>query len=140
MGHHVVRRDRQGNGDFGAPRSPRVHRGVDFEFRVGEPVEAPVSGLVVNIGYCYDDDLSFRYVEILAHNRKFIAKLLYVEPSTEVGQFVNEGDEIGTAQDIAGRYGHGMINHVHVEVLVDAMILQGGPCGNDPDYPTTRTA
>lgn len=124
--HRVIRRDRQGSGDFGAPRGSRVHRGVDLEFEVGEEVEAPASGMVVNLGYCYNDDLSFRYVEILSHNRKFICKLLYVKPAVRRGIFVNKGDVIGVAQDIAGRYGGGMVNHVHLEVLVDPMLLKGG--------------
>lgn len=121
-----VRSDSEGDGAFAARRGNRIHNGVDYEFYAGEAVPAPVSGRVSRIGYCYDDDLSYRYIEIASLNRKAIVRLLYVAPGVHRGDFVTEGDIVGRAQDIAARYSPRMQNHVHCAVWVDPTILKGG--------------
>ena len=133
MPGRTVRSDIEGDGSFAAKRGSRQHYGIDYVFDVGEQVPSPVSGRVYRIGYCYDDDLTYRLIEILTHNEKAIVRLLYVAPLVRKGDFVTEGDIVGTAQDIRARYGRRMKNHVHCEVFVDPAILKGGSFEEIPD-------
>lgn len=130
-----VRMDGAGSGDFASSRGGRLHKGVDFEFAYNEEVPSPVTGTVVRIGHCYADDLSYRLVEILTHNQLALVRLLYVRPLVGKNQFVNEGDIIGTAQNIAARHGPPMKNHVHIEVNIDPRILKGGSIEEDDTLP-----
>lgn len=133
MDNRRIRSDSEGDGAFAARRGDKIHQGVDFEFDVGEDVACPATGRVSRIGYCYDDDLSYRYVEILTHNKKAIVRLLYVLPMVRRGDFVNRGDIIGQAQNIRKRYSRSMKNHVHCEVRIDPTILKGGDDETIPD-------
>ena len=133
MPNHRVRSDSEGHGHFAAKRGSRIHFGIDYLFNVGEAVPSPVAGRVHRIGYCYDDDHSYRLIEILTQNKKAIVRLLYVAPAVRAGDFVIEGDIVGQAQDIAARYNPKMKNHVHCEVFVDPAILKGGRFEEIPD-------
>ena len=113
----AIRNDAAGSGHFGAPRGDRKHRGIDYAVPVGAVILAPVAGTVTKLGYCYADDLQWRYVEVTdgdgSRHRAF-----YVDPCVETGMEVTEYDPIGVAQDITRRYpGSGMIAHVHYEVI-----------------------
>ncbi len=91
----------------------------------GAPVLAPLSGKVTHIGFAYSDPDALRYVEIVNPETNFTVRVLYVAPTVAEGDVVSAGEEIGVAQDLAGRY-PGITNHVHVELrdahrrLVDA--------------------
>lgn len=106
--------DDWGSGAFGASRGSRVHKGIDYECPAGAEVLSPVSGKVTKLGYPYADDLSYRYVQI---SNTYDHRLFYVEPSVEVGQWVNENTPIGICQNLQARYDKKMKNHVHYEVL-----------------------
>jgi murein DD-endopeptidase MepM/ murein hydrolase activator NlpD len=114
--------DGWGQGHFQAPRGTRYHKGVDLMCYAGSPIHSHVSGKVTKHGYCYNDDLSYRYVEVTAKGG-MRHRFFYVSPIAEVGDQVIEGDLLGTCQDIQARYkdrkpDRYMVNHVHYEVLM----------------------
>lgn len=109
-------RDGYGSGSFGASRGDRVHSGIDFKAPPDAVILSPVSGKVTKLGYPYNDDLSFKYVEI-TDSRKRKHRLFYVDPSVSKGDTIKENDPIGSAQHISARYNvHLMNNHIHYEV------------------------
>lgn len=116
---HAVRGvDAYGSGAFGAPRDGgrRAHQGVDLVAAPGEPIRAPISGIVTRLGEAYGGRDGLTYVEIANPATRYIARVLYVGPAVPLGRRVAAGDFIGQAQDLAGRYPAGMTNHVHVEL------------------------
>ncbi|MHC4703362.1 MAG: peptidoglycan DD-metalloendopeptidase family protein [Planctomycetota bacterium] len=120
--------DPKGSGMFAAGRGSKRHKGVDYRKAVGQDVKTPVAGIVTRLGWCYKDE-PYRLVEILSHKGAFLWRVLYVDPCVESGAIVKSGQTIGQAQDIASKYGGGMINHVHVEVSIDPTLLIGGKNG-----------
>jgi len=110
--------DAYGSGAFGASRDGgrRAHRGVDFVARPGEPVRAPIAGVVTRIGRAYASQDELKYIEIANLATRYTARVLYVGPAVKLGWVVAAGDTIGYAQNLAGRYPAGMTNHVHVEL------------------------
>ncbi|MCA1800695.1 MAG: hypothetical protein LC650_05325 [Actinobacteria bacterium] len=60
-----MRNDRAGGGGYGAPRGRnRKHNGVDLLVQPGDHILSTMAGFVTKHGYCYADDLSWRYVEV----------------------------------------------------------------------------
>lgn len=106
-----------GSGAYGASRDGGVrhHEGVDYVAKAGQAVKAPISGYVTRVGYAYDDDLSFRYVEITNPALRYQARVLYIAPDVAVGDTVRLGETIGEAQTLQGRY-PGITDHVHLEL------------------------
>ena len=112
-----VRSDPAGDGSYGAPRGTRVHRGIDFRCVPEQAVFGGITGKVTKHGYCYGNDLSWRYVQVTdwqgLHHRFF-----YVDPILPIGEVVTPETRIGVAQDITKRYpNQGMLPHVHYEVM-----------------------
>ncbi|MCK4795572.1 MAG: M23 family metallopeptidase [Desulfobacteraceae bacterium] len=105
-----------GDGYFGAPRGTRTHNGIDYVCPAGSRVFSPCEGKVTKLGYPYSDDLSFRYVQITLGDRNH--RVFYIEPTVQVGDFVAEGDAIGVAQDLEGRY-EGITPHIHYEIKIN---------------------
>ena len=103
-----------GCGGFGDSRGSRKHNGVDLICQAGARVRSPVSGRVTKLGYCYADDLNFRYVEVSSHGYRF--RIFYVEPLVAVGDEVSRKTNIGVVQSIASRY-QGITPHVHFELM-----------------------
>lgn len=122
-------KDPMGSGAFAASRSGRRHNGVDYRKDPGDEIVSPVSGIVTRIGQCYSDTAKYKLVEILTNRGFFMWRFLYVDPTVVAGDKVKEGDVIGHCQDIASKYGGGMINHCHVEVNIDPSVLIGGKNG-----------
>ena len=113
--------DAWGSGEFGSRRGDHKHRGIDYACYPGTQIGSIVDGEVTKVGYCYNDDLLYRYVQVTDwHSKQH--RILYIYPSVTKGQMVNKGDIIGAAQDIAKRYTRPdkiMFNHIHYEVLVN---------------------
>jgi len=108
-----------GNGEFGAPRGNRTHKGIDYACYPGTEIHSTVYGEVTKLGYPYADALQFRYVEI-TDNEGLKHRFFYVEPNVDFGDRVLQGDVIGYAQDIAGHYNtedRYMKGHIHYEIL-----------------------
>jgi len=116
-GRPVRGADDYGSGLFGARRDggARVHAGVDFVADPGQTVVAPISGRVKKLGFAYASDLRYRYVEIENQAKTLLVRVLYVGPSVQVGDQVDQRQVIGTAQDLTPRY-RGITNHVHLQV------------------------
>lgn len=108
--------DNWGCGHFGASRGKRKHIGQDLIVENEENVFSPIAGKITKLGICYEDDHSYRYVEIT--NSKFVMRVLYVDPLVSVGDWVKDGDYIGYAQDLTTRY-KGITPHIHVEIKVN---------------------
>lgn len=116
---HAVRGvDAYGSGAFGASRDGgrRAHHGVDFVAAPGEPIRAPIAGVVTRVGAAYAGQDALKYVEIANSATHYTARVLYVGPAVQPGWTVAAGDVIGRAQDLGARYPDGMTNHVHVEL------------------------
>jgi murein DD-endopeptidase MepM/ murein hydrolase activator NlpD len=105
--------DKFGAGFYRAPRGDHTHKGVDFCCSPGSKILAIKGGVITKLGYCYSDDLSFRYVEIMSSDGLY-ARYLYVEPSLRVGDHVMMGDILGHSQSLDERY-KGITEHVHFE-------------------------
>ncbi len=107
--------DPMGCGYYGAKRKGHVHHGVDVIAQVGEKIYAPITGSVRRL-YVYGNSNAMRGIEI--KNSKYRVKIFYLNSNYKTNEFVNQGDVIGVAQNIAA-YHHSegvMTNHVHVEV------------------------
>jgi hypothetical protein len=106
-----------GSGAFGASRGNRQHNGTDYLASDGQKIFALRVGVVSKIGYCYNDDLSFRYVEVstgdLCKERYF-----YVRPEVLIGDVVSEHTVLGTCYSLQSRY-PGIKDHIHFEVKRD---------------------
>ncbi len=119
-----VRSDALGDGEYGSNRGTRKHRGIDYAVLPGDKVLSPVSGTITKIGYCYGDDLSYRYIQVTnkRNGDTYDHRLFYVRPLGKyglIGSTVHSGDPIGLAQDISERYSTDqlvMTPHVHYEI------------------------
>lgn len=115
-----LRSDAAGDGRYGAPRGARTHKGIDFECLPGQVLVGGVSGNVTKHGYCYKDDLTWRYVQVTDFDG-VRHRFFYVDPLVPVGEVVGPETAIGVAQDITRRYpDQGMMPHVHYEVMNDS--------------------
>jgi hypothetical protein len=84
----------------------------------GQIVVAPISGKYVRPVRPYADD--YELTGMMIKGNHVMVKLLYVEPSIDVGNVVAEGQAIGIAQDVTKRYDpEKMKPHVHMTVYVD---------------------
>lgn len=121
-----LRTDRMGSGQYGARRSGgRIHRGVDIIVKEGEPVYAPEAGSVVRRANPYKDDkvmtgFIFRGVS----GTEYI--VFYAEPIIMKAK-VLEGMQIAVAQDVAKKWGGGMLAHIHIEMLVNGAHIDPTP-------------
>ena len=75
---------------------------------------SPVPGTVRRIVRPYTDDPSYQGVEVEAEDGRRV-RIYYVKPGVKPGDKVEEGQPIGSAQDLEKRY-PGITNHVHVEM------------------------
>lgn len=104
--------DSQGKGYFGASRGHRIHYGVDFVAKPGEPVRAFMDGAVTKVGFPYADKPSFRYVEVSRVNGDAL-RYFYVSPTVAVGDKITAGEMLGTCQELPY---DGITQHYHFEV------------------------
>lgn len=137
---HLVFRgsDPTGNGWFGASRGSRKHKGVDIVVVPGEDIFAMMSGTVTKLGYVYSNPKQgkpvMRFVEIQNTIEGDHYKLwqMYVSPSVEKGQEIEQNQIIGKAQDIADYHKseddeHEMKNHVHIQLWKNGVLVDPEP-------------
>lgn len=113
--------DSWGSGEYGAPRGDRKHKGIDFNACPNTKIKSHVSGIVSKLGYPYEDDLSYRYIQITTEDG-YDYRFFYIAPSVKVGQKIHKGDIIGRVQDLSTRY-KGISNHFHFEVKINGEYL-----------------
>lgn len=109
--------DHFGSGAFHAPRGNRLHNGVDYECIPGQIVRAPISGTIVRKAYPYSDDVF--YEGCVLENPEIQIKMFYFVPTCKIGSWVQQGEEIGYAQNISNKYSKGnkyMTPHVHLQI------------------------
>ncbi len=113
--------DPLGAGHYGATRGSRLHRGIDLVAEKGDVLLSPVSGTITKIGFCYSDDLSYRYIQVTEKQGGTITlhhRFFYVEPICKyrtIGSTVLCGDKIGLVQEIVKRYPN-ITPHFHYEI------------------------
>jgi len=106
--------DTYGSGAFKASRGGTFHKGVDFAVAPKSEIICPIEGRVTKLGYPYEDDFSFRYVQI-TDDHQYDWRFFYVSPLVEVGQLIPSGSVIGTSQSLSKRY-PGINPHFHLEI------------------------
>ena len=115
-----IRNDSAGGGSFGDPRSNSsgTHRGTDFLVVPFDFVYSPFLGRVTRKIQVYSDTTDWKGVEIggLGDWENWIVKIFYLQSYDYlIGEIVEGGQIIGTAQDISQRV-PGALPHVHIEV------------------------
>ncbi|HEX8211779.1 MAG TPA: ricin-type beta-trefoil lectin domain protein [Longimicrobium sp.] len=103
------------------------HAGLDFAWwdDTGTPVHAPVSGTVINLGYCggvfiLDD---WGHTHILLHMTNLIAPA--------VGQRVRQGDPVGKLGNVTGGGCTSTGSHLHYEVRPGRRLTAADPTANN---------
>lgn len=118
--------DPTGHGYYGAKRGTRKHKGLDIITEPGEKLTVPFSGTITKIGQVYKETPKFKYVEITSD--VYRVRLMYSKPiNLKVNQKVFRGNVYGEAQDIAGYWGGGMKNHVHMQLWKHGLLTDPEP-------------
>lgn len=122
-----IRNDVKGDGYFGASRGRRIHNGLDIIITPGSAVYTPIEGIVFRKAFPYGTqgkNKTWEGLLIVGINdyAGYEVKIFYVRPFL-LGDHVLPGEIIGVAQDISRRYSPRMIDHVHVEVRRNGILL-----------------
>lgn len=97
-----IRNDSMGAGWYGALRGDRLHRGLDFLCEPGQRIVAPFGMRIERVARPYGDH---KYGGISFMNQFSTGKIFYFEPKLSLLGFdVEQGEDIGAAQDISKRY------------------------------------
>jgi murein DD-endopeptidase MepM/ murein hydrolase activator NlpD len=114
----VLRNDPSGKGHYGASRGSRTHQGYDLVCKHGEPVYAPVNGVITRKAYPYGSDQDWTGIEMKCSGvwEGFSIKIFYMEILPDLDKNVQAGQQIGTAQAISRKWGNHMKDHIHVEI------------------------
>lgn len=125
--YQKVRNDPRGEGHFGASRGRRRHNGLDIIVTPNTAVYSPIEGVIFRMAYPYGSTGRNRQWEgilIVGVNeyQGYEVKIFYMQPFV-IGEYVFPGDIIGIAQAISRRYTPNMIDHLHVEVRRNGMLL-----------------
>lgn len=117
--------DVHGCGYFGASRGNRSHNGLDFVTYENEQIKAPFDCKVTRYGYPYANDLNYRLIEVVGTGAfsDYRCKIMYIKKTLEVGVRVKKGGVLCLSDNIAKRFSPGMINHVHVEVYKNNVLI-----------------
>lgn len=118
--------DAWGGGWYGAPRGRRKHHGVDLIAYPGAPIVSATGGVFTWYGYPYDPEDSrkghLRYVQI-TDDEGLHFRYFYVQTDLKIGDRVEAGQVIGSAQGLWDVYDERMTNHIHFEVKKGATYL-----------------
>lgn len=120
--------DNQGCGHFGAPRQngTRKHNGHDFVIQPFSSFTFPFDVEILRKGLVQTGK-PFTLLELTPSKlfRNIIKfKVMYCDLDIySVGDTVKAGSPIGMSQDVAGYYGGGMQNHLHVEVRIGDLLI-----------------
>ena len=110
--------DDWGSGAYGASRGKKKkHNGVDYACYPGSGIVSRTAGHVTFLGLPYANE-HYRYVQVTDHLGRD-HRYFYVFPSVLRGEYVEAGQVIGFAQDIASKYSTPqkiMKNHIHYEI------------------------
>ncbi len=119
--------DKYGEGHYLASRGSRLHNGIDLACYKDSIILSASKGWVSKLGYPYNpnDEIKghLRYVQITFDELDF--RYFYVLPLVKVGDVVDIGDPIGTAQGLVDIY-PGITDHVHVEIKRNGQFINPG--------------
>ncbi len=114
----IRKKDKWGEGHYGASRGNRKHNGIDIVAQLGKDVLSPIEGKVVRVSYPYASDLSYAglLIDGLGVHKGIEVKIFYMKPSPNiVGKTVRPGQKIGSVQNLSPKY-PGITNHIHIEI------------------------
>lgn len=122
-----IRNDARGDGYFGASRGRRIHNGLDIIVTPGSAVYAPIEGVVFRKAFPYGTrgkNKNWEGVLIVGMNEYegYEVKIFYMRPFL-IGDYIFPGEIVGVAQDISKRYSPSMIDHLHVEVRRNGILI-----------------
>lgn len=112
--------DNHGKGHYGASRGTRKHKGTDYTTVAGQPVKAPMSGVVTRVSKPYANP-STKQKKIntglqINGSDGTICKHFYVQMKADlIGEVVWPGEAIGTALSLQDTYS-GITDHAHVQM------------------------
>lgn len=110
-----IRVDPEGDGNYGAPRGDRVHRGVDYLCDPGQIIVAPFDMFIDRVSFPNSD----KKMEGIAWTKgKSTGRMWYFMPFKELlGTQAYKGKFIGRAQSVSAHYGlPKMRDHIHFQV------------------------
>lgn len=118
----IIRKDSGGDGNYQSSRTNEkgVHQGVDLSVTVGQPIYAPFEGMIVRKALPYTNDSRYSGL-LLSGDFGQEVKIFYINP-LKVGERVNGGELIGTAQNIRAKYTRNVTNHIHIEYRQDGIL------------------
>jgi murein DD-endopeptidase MepM/ murein hydrolase activator NlpD len=126
---YIIRNDSAGAGHFGAKRrdkngNPRKHNGIDLVVEEFQTIYSPINGFVNRRANPYSDDLSYTGCNIVGTgiHTGCQVKLFYMVPDS-IGKKLRVGDPIGYAQTISKKYNSSMIDHIHMEVRKNGVLV-----------------
>lgn len=122
-----IRNDSQGDGFFGASRGRRRHNGIDILVTPGSAVYCPIEGVLLRMAYPYGTARGNAQWEGCAivgvgDYKGYEVKIFYMRPFV-IGDYLFPGDIVGVAQDISRKYNSAMMDHVHVEVRRNGVLI-----------------
>jgi murein DD-endopeptidase MepM/ murein hydrolase activator NlpD len=125
--YQKIRNDSQGDGFFGASRGRRQHNGIDILVAPGSGVYCPIEGVMFRMAYPYgtargNDQWEGCVIVGVGDYKGYEVKIFYMRPFT-MGEYLFPGDIIGVAQDISRKYNPAMMDHLHVEVRKNDVLL-----------------
>lgn len=125
--YQKIRNDSQGDGFFGASRGRRQHNGIDILVTPGSAVYCPIEGVMFRMAYPYgttrgNDQWEGCVIVGVGDYKGYEVKIFYMRPFA-MGDYLFPGDIIGVAQDISRKYNPAMMDHLHVEVRRDGILL-----------------
>jgi LysM repeat protein len=126
-----LRNDSGGHGHYGASRrranGPGVHHGIDILSTPGQSVRAPISGTLRQV----NPNNIHQGFEIVSPDGRQSVRVFYAAPDGSlIGQRVQAGDDVATAQDLqmrGSRYGANVRDHVHVEIRINQNRVDPAP-------------
>jgi murein DD-endopeptidase MepM/ murein hydrolase activator NlpD len=125
--YQKMRNDVKGDGFFGASRGNRMHNGLDIIITPGSAVYSPIEGVLFRKAYPYgtahgNEEWEGLVIVGVGDYKGYEVKIFYTRPFV-IGDYVFPGDIVGVAQDISRKYSPAMIDHVHVEVRRNGMLI-----------------
>ena len=114
-----------GSGKFGAPRkrsdgTTYFHQGIDVLTPVNAPIYAPFDVEYIQVARPYANDSVLSGGDYKSEN--LVMRIFYMKPITNKKSF-KQGEIIGYAQNVAGKYGEGVSNHIHIEIRENGKLI-----------------
>jgi murein DD-endopeptidase MepM/ murein hydrolase activator NlpD len=116
----IIRKDGDGDGNFGTQREGHLHRGIDYLISVGQPIFSPCDGVYLRDVRPYKNFKFLNGCDIQSNTGETI-RIFYLQPILKANEKVRAGQIIAYAQDVRVKYEKStkMLPHIHVEIWKD---------------------